>query len=73
MAYTFQTTPTATVKGKSTTAQNEDYTLKGINSSLSSATDTAAEINKLLTVYGKTMAADEYMKMTITKEAEEDE
>lgn len=72
MAYTFQATPTATVKGKSQTS-TEEYSLKGINSSLSSATDTATEINKLLTVYGKTMAADENMKMTITKEAEEDE
>lgn len=71
MAYVFQTTPTATVKGKSTTS-TEDYTLKGINSSLSSATDTATEINKILAVYGKTIAGDEYMKMTITKEAEED-
>lgn len=72
MAYTFQTTPTATVKGKSPTS-TEEYSLKGINSSLSSATDTATEINKLLTVYGKSIAGDENMKMTITKEAEEDE
>lgn len=72
MAYTFQSTPTATVKGKSADGK-EDYTLKGINSSLSSATNTATEINKLLTVYGKAMEANEDMKMTITKEAEDDE
>lgn len=72
MAYTFQSTPTATVKGKSADGK-EDYTLKGINSSLSSATNTADEINKLLAVYGKTIVADENMKMTITKEAEDDE
>ena len=72
MAYSFQTTSASTVKGKSPDGK-EEYSLKGINSSLSSATDAAAEINKLLTVYGKTIAANEEMKMTITKEAEEDE
>lgn len=72
MAYVFQTTPTATVKGKSTTSDTY-YSLKGINSAMSSATETATEINKLLTVFGKQIAADEYMTMTITKEAEDDE
>lgn len=72
MAYIFETTPTATIKGKSPTSTDE-YSLKGINSSLNSATDAATEINKLLAVYGKTIAGDEYMKMTITKEAEEEE
>lgn len=72
MAYNFETTPTATVKGRSTTSTDE-YSLKGINSSLTSATDTATEINKLLKVYGKSIAGDEHMKMTITKQAEEEE
>ena len=72
MAYVFQTTPTATVKAKSTVS-TDMYSLKGINSSMSSATETATEINKLLAVFGKQIAADEYMTMTITKEAEDDE
>lgn len=72
MAYEFKTTPTATVKGKSTTS-NDEYTLKGINSSVTSATDTATEINKLLAVYGKEIAGDENMKLTIVKESEEEE
>ena len=72
MAYSFQTTPTGTIKGKSATS-DEEYTLKGINSSVSSATETATEINKLLAVYGKTIAANDAMKLTITKDAEEDD
>lgn len=72
MAYSFQTTPTATVKGKAPNSE-DTYSLKGINSSLSSATDAATEINKLLAVYGKSIVANDAMTMTITKDAEEDD
>lgn len=72
MAYSFETTPSATVKGRATTSTNS-YSVKGINSSLSSVDETVEEINKVLNVFGKTMAADEYVKMTITKGAQEDE
>lgn len=72
MAYQFKTTPSATVKGRATTS-TDTYTIKGINSSLSSATETATEINKVLDIFGKQIAGDDYMTLTIVKEAEEDE
>lgn len=72
MAYEFKQTPTATVQGRSSTS-SDTYKLSGINSSLSSATNTAVEVNKILAVFGMEVAADEYMKLTITKDAEEDE
>lgn len=71
MAYQFKTTPSATVKGKSTTS-TDNYTIKGINSSISSATEAATEINKVLDIFGKQIAGDDYMTLTIVKEAEED-
>lgn len=72
MAYLFETTPAGTIKGKSATS-TETYSIKGINSSIQSATEAATEINKLLAVYGKTIAGDENMTLSILKEAEEDE
>ena len=70
MAYSFTTTPTATVKAKSATSI-DIYTIKGINSSLTSVDDTTSEINKILDIFGKQVVADENTTMTITKESED--
>lgn len=72
MAFEFKQTPTATVQARSSTS-SDTYKLNGINSSMSSATNTAVEVNKILAVFGMEISADEYMKLTITKDAEEDE
>ena len=68
MAYVFQSVADGTLKGRATTS-TDNYTLKGINSSIDNVANVVAEANKILAVFGKTMAADENVTMTITRES----
>ena len=68
MAYVFQNVVDGTLKGKSSSS-TDSYTLKGINSSIDSVNSVVTEANKILKVFGKQMAADEYATMTITRES----
>lgn len=68
MAYVFQNVAEGTLKGKSSTS-TDSYTLKGINSTIDSVNDVVTEANKILAVFGKTMAADDDTTMTITRES----
>lgn len=70
MAYAFKSQPTGTLKAQSATS-DIIYNIKGINSSLSSATDTVLELNKFLDVYGVEIA-DDNTSLTIIKEGEEE-
>lgn len=69
MPYVFKDKPTGTLKAQSATS-DIIYNIKGINSSLSSATDTVLELNKFLDVYGVEIA-DDNISLTIVKEGEE--
>lgn len=72
MAFIFQPQPVATLKAKQST--NDEYlTIKGINASLSSATQGAIEVNKFLALYGFEIAGDEYSSLTIVKEGVDEE
>lgn len=69
MPYIFKPQPTGTLKAQSATSDTI-YNIKGINSSLSSATDATTELNKFLTIYGVEIA-DDNTSLTIIKEGEE--
>ena len=71
MAYVFKGKPTGTLKAQSATSDIM-YNIKGVNSSLSSATDTVIELNKFLEIYGVEIA-DDNTSLTIVKEGAEDE
>ena len=68
MAYVFQNITDGTLKGRATTS-TDSYTLKGINSGIDNVANVVTEANKILAVFGKTMAADENVTMTITRES----
>lgn len=70
MAYVFTQEMQGTLKGKATTS-TDTYTLKGINSTVQEVANVVGEANKILKVFGKTMAADDYCTMTITKISED--
>lgn len=70
MSFVFQQKPVATIKGKSATS-TDTFTINGVAATVTSATDAASQINKLLAVGDKSIAADEYMTLTQTKEAVE--
>lgn len=70
MSYVFKNQPTGTFKAQSATS-DIIYNIKGVNSSLSSATDTVIELNKFLDVYGVEIS-DDNTSLTIVKEGEED-
>lgn len=72
MAFLFETTPVATIKARSSTS-TEDFTIKGINASLTSATTTAIELNKVMTIFGKEIAGDEHMSLTIVKQGKDED
>lgn len=71
MAVMFKDKPTGTLKAQSATS-DVNYNIKGVNSALTSATDTVAEINKFLDIYGVEVAADENTSLTIIKEGEDE-
>lgn len=71
MAVLFKDKPTGTLKAQSATS-DVNYNIKGVNSSLSNATDTVTELNKFLDIYGVEVAADENTSLTIIKEGEDE-
>lgn len=72
MAYVFTQELQGTLKGKATASQ-DNYTLKGINSTIESVNDVVSEANKILDIFGKEMAVDENVTMTITKTSEDED
>ena len=70
VAMIFKPQPTGTLKAQSATS-DATYNIKGINSSLSSATEAVTEINKFLDIYGVEIA-DDNTSLTIVKEGEDE-
>lgn len=68
MAFVFQDNPTATIKARSATSQ-DTFTINGVASTITSADDAAEQINKILDIGGKEIAADSYMSLNISKGA----
>lgn len=72
MAYLFTQEIQGTLKGRATTS-TDTYTLKGVNSTMEAVAAVVNEANKILKVFGKTMAADDYCTMTVTKISEDND
>lgn len=72
MAYVFTQELQGTLKGMATTS-TDTYTLKGINSTIESVLNVVTEANKILDVFGKSMAADDNCTMTVTKISEDND
>lgn len=70
MAFVFQDKPTATIKARSATS-DETFTINGVNATVTDADNAVAQINKILAVGGKEIAADSYMSLNISKGAVE--
>ena len=63
----FQAKPTATITARYTD-ENKTVSVDGVNANEVNEDNAAAQINKLLNVVGRSVAADENMVMTIKKE-----
>ena len=72
MALIFQSTPVATIKGKSTTS-TDTYTIRGVTAGVTTVANAATQINKILDIGGKAIAGDENMTRSITEEVIDDE
>lgn len=72
MALIFQSTPVATIKGKSTTS-TDTYTIPGVTAGTTTIANAATQINKILDIGGKEIAADDNMTRSILQEATDDE
>lgn len=68
MSMTFEAAGTGTIKAKAYDSTTT-YSIKGINSNVSDVEDTADQINKILDIVGIQIAGDEYMTLTVIKEA----
>lgn len=68
MAWEFFTTPTATVKAKSSNS-TDIVTIKGVTTASISPTKAAQHINTLLGVAGKAIVVDSNMTRSQTEEA----
>lgn len=64
MAMIFQAPTVATITARSATSSTT-YTIHGVTADTTTATNAAIQINKLLDIGGKEIAADEYMTRTI--------
>lgn len=68
MALAFVTKPVATLKAKAADS-NTMYSYGGINKDVDTPANAAAQLNKILTIGGLSVVADENMKVITTKEA----
>ena len=71
MALVFEQKQVATIKGKSTDS-TDTYTIPGVTNGTTTVENAATQINKILGIVGRQIAADEYMTRTTIEEAVDD-